>query len=121
MSRHRQQHNPINAAALAWWIVITLFVGGSGLIYVWQSVQLHSLGDQKRKLEVELVEVRAENEVASVQIAALTSREAIERRHKEGYLKMHPIGEQHIVRLNFPTRALGADAIQPVSNPRVGR
>jgi len=121
MQRHRQQHNPINAAALARWILITSFIGLGGLMYVYQSIQLHSLGDQKKKLEVELINVRSQIDVTHVQIAALTSRDALERRLKEGYLRMIPIQEQHIVRLNTPPRPFGGDAIQPVSNPRVGR
>jgi len=37
-----------------------------------------------------------QNEVAGAQIAALTSRSALQRRLKEGYLKMIPIAEpQH--------------------------
>ena len=60
----------------------------------------------------------AQNEVASVQIAALTSRVALQRRLKEGYLKMIPISEQNIVRLSAPARSAEEDAIQPVVNKR---
>ena len=48
-----------------------------------------------------------QNEDAKVQIAALTSRTALQRRLKEGYLKMIPITEQNIVRLNSSARARG--------------
>ena len=116
----RKQFNAINAASLARWIVVTAFLAVTGLIYVYLTVQLYHLGDQKKKLEVELVNLRSEIDVANVQIAALTSRSALQRRLKEGYLKMMPIAEQNIVRLNPPT-ARGEDAIQPVSNPRAGR
>jgi hypothetical protein len=61
-----------------------------------------------------------QNEVASAQIAALTSRSALQRRLKEGYLKMIPIAEHNIVRLTMPARNQ-EDAIQPVSNQRVVR
>ena len=121
MQRHRKQFNAINAASLARWIVLTTFLAGTGLIYVYCSVQLYYLGDRKKALESELVNMRAQNDVASGQIAALTSRVALERRLKEGYLKMVPIAEQSIVRLNAPTGTLGDDAIQPVSNQRAGR
>lgn len=120
MRRQRKQFNTINAASLARWIVITAFVAISGLSYVYQTVQLYHLGDRKKELERELTNLRAENDVAQVQIAALTSRSALQRRLKEGYLKMIPIADQSIVRLNAPANP-AADAIQPVVNQRAGR
>ena len=121
MQRQRKQFNAINAASLARWLVITGFVAVMGLVYVYLTVQLYHLGDRKKELERELVNVRAENDVAQVQVAALTSRSALQRRLKEGYLKMIPIAEQSIVRMNTPAGPRGEDAIQPVVNQRTGR
>jgi hypothetical protein len=117
----RKQFNTINAPSLARWLVITAFLGATGLIYVYLTVQLYHLGDRKKALENELASLRSQNEVASVQIAALTSRAALQRRLKEGYLKMIPITEQNIVRVNGSFKAPGDDAIQPVVNQRAGR
>ena len=117
----RKQFNAINAASLARWIVVTAMLAVAGLIYVYVNVQLYQLGDQKKKLEVELVNIRSEIDVANVQVAALTSRSALQRRLKEGYLKMVPIAEQNIVRVNPASGTNGEDAIQPVSNQRAGR
>ena len=117
----RKQFNAINAASLARWILVTSFLAVAGLIYVYVNVQLYQLGDQKKKLEVELTNIRSEIDVANVQVAALTSRSALQRRLKEGYLKMVPIAEQNIVRVNPPGGTSGDDAIQPVSNQRAGR
>ena len=97
--RQRKNINRVNAPALARWIVITGFVALAGLCYVYLTLQLHRLGDGKKALENELVSLRQQNDVANVQIAALTSRSALQRRLKEGYLKMVPIAEQNIVRL----------------------
>jgi hypothetical protein len=69
---------------------------------------------------MELASLRTQNDVAGVQIAALTSRSALQRRLKEGYLKMVPIAEHNIVRLTIPARN-GEDAIQPVANQRVAK
>ena len=55
-----------------------------------------------------------------MQIAALTSRAALQRRLKEGYLKMIPIAERNIVRLTMPAPN-PENAIQPVSNRQVAR
>src|SRR6267378_3213105 len=103
----RKAFNSVNAASLARWIVVTAFLALTGLIYVYLSLQLYHLGDRKKALENELVSLRAQNDVASVQIAALTSRSAMQRRLKEGYLKMIPISEHNIVRLSAPSRPHG--------------
>ena len=98
--RRRKNFNPIDAPSLARWIVIATFLAATGLSYVYLSVQLHHQGVERRGLEQELIVVRTQNEDAKVQIAALTSRTALQRRLKEGNLKMVPITEQSIVRLN---------------------
>jgi hypothetical protein len=118
--RRRKNFNPIDAPSLARWIVIVAFLAATGLSYVYLTVQLHHQGLQRRALEQELIATRIQNEDARVQIAALTSRTALQRRLKEGYLKMIPITEQSIVRLNAPLRAAGEDEIQPVVNQRGG-
>ena len=117
---HRKNRNAINAASLARWIVMTAFLALAGLSYVYLTLQLYHLGDRKKAIENELVSLRTQNDVASAQIAALTSRSALQRRLKEGYLKMIPIAEQNIVRLNGP-RPQTEDVLQPVSNKRSGR
>ena len=119
--QRRQQFNAINVASLARWLVITGFLAVVGLIYVYLTVQLYHLGDRKKGLEREIANLRAENDVASVQIAALTSRSALQRRLKEGYLKMVPIAETSIVRLGPPTISPSDDAVQPVANQHAGR
>jgi len=122
MSRSRRKNwNTFNAASLARWIVLTGFLALTGLIYVYLTIQLYHLGDRKKFLENQLAGLRTESDVANVQIAALTSRSALQRRQKEGYLKMIPISERDIVRLNLPARREGEDVIQPVANPRAGR
>ncbi len=122
MNRSRRKNwNAVNAPSLARWIVLTGFLGLTGLVYVYLTLQLYHLGDQKKALEKNLADFRMQNEVASVQIAALTSRSALQRRLKEGYLKMIPIAERSIVRLNNSSPGPADDAVQPVVNQRAGR
>jgi hypothetical protein len=113
---HRKNRNTLNAASLARWIVMTAFLALAGLSYVYLTLQLYHLGDRKKAVENELASLRTQNDVAGVQIAALSSRAALQRRLKEGYLKMIPISENNIVRLTIPARQKEADAIQPVAN-----
>ncbi|HAF04383.1 MAG TPA: hypothetical protein DCO65_01235 [Spartobacteria bacterium] len=117
MSRSRRKNwNTVDAASLARWIVLTAFLALTGLSYVYLTLQLYHLGDRKKALENDLASLRSQNDVVSGQIAAFTSRSALQRRLKEGYLKMIPISERNIVRLTIPARASGEDAIQPVAN-----
>ncbi|CAN5492002.1 hypothetical protein BH20VER3_BH20VER3_08610 [soil metagenome] len=116
--RRKKNLNPIDAPALARWIVIITFLAATGLSYVYLSVQLHHQGVRRRQLEQELSATRTQNEDAKVQFAALTSRTALQRRLKEGYLKMIPITEQSIVRLNSSMRPAGDDEVLPVANQR---
>jgi hypothetical protein len=121
MSRtHRKNCNSVGAASLARWIVMAAFLALAGLSYVYLSLQLHHLGDSKKALETELASLRAQNEVARVQVAALTSRAALQRRLKEGYLKMIPIAERNIVRLMLPATNPEI-TIQPVSNSQIAK
>jgi hypothetical protein len=113
---HRKNRNAVNAASLARWIVVTAFLALAGLSYVYLTLQLYHFGERKKTLENELVSLRTQNDVASGQIAALTSRSALQRRLKEGSSKMIPISENNIVRLIIPVRPADADGIQPVTN-----
>jgi len=107
----------VNAASLARWIVMTVFLALAGLAYVYLTLQLYHLGERRKGVENELAALRTQNDVAAAQIAALTSRSALQRRLKEGYLKMIPVSESKIVRLTIPPRSTEEEAIQPVANP----
>jgi hypothetical protein len=117
----RKHVNRVNAPALARWIVITGFLALAGLCYVYLTLQLHRLGDRKKALETELVSLRQQYDVANVQIAALTSRSALQRRLKEGYLKMVPIAEQNIVRLAPMQLRPEENGVRQAANIRVAR
>jgi hypothetical protein len=122
MNRSRRRNcNAVNAASLARWIVMTAFLALAGLTYVYLTLQLYHLGERRKAIENELISLRTQNDVASAQIAALTSRSALQRRLKEGYLKMMPISEANIVRLTIPPRSPEEDTIQPVVNPSAAR
>jgi hypothetical protein len=112
----RKNWNAVNAASLARWILVTAFLALAGLSYVYLTLQLYHLGERKKAVENELINLRTQNDVAGVQITALTSRSALQRRLKEGYLKMIPISERDIVRLTVPARQADENAIQPVVN-----
>src|ERR671936_1667704 len=106
MNRSRRRNcNTVNAASLARWIVVTAFLALAGLSYVYLTLQLYHLGERRKGVENELAGLHTQNDIASAQIAALTSRSALQRRLKEGYLKMIPVSESKIVRLTVPPRS----------------
>src|SRR4029434_272165 len=118
MNRSRRRNcNTVNAVSLARWIVMTAFLALAGLAYVYLTLQLYHLCERRKAVENELASLRTQNDIAAAQIAALTSRSALQRRLKEGYLKMVPISEANIVRLTMPARPTADDAVQPVANP----
>jgi hypothetical protein len=100
---------------------MTAFLALAGLAYVYLTLQLYHLGDRRKAVENELISLRTQNDVASAQIAALTSLPSLQRRLKEGYLKMIPISEANIVRLTIPPRSTDEDTVQPVVNPSTTR
>ena len=100
---------------------MTAFLAIAGLTYVYLTLQLYHLGDRRKAIEKELNDLRSKSYEASVQIETLTSRSALQRRLKEGYLKMMPISEAHIVRLAIPSRSPEEDIVQPVVNPSAAR
>src|SRR5438094_6925938 len=117
MNRSRRRNcNTVNAPSLARWIVMTAFIALAGLSYVYLTLQLYHLGERRKAVENELISLRTQNDIASAQIAALTSRSALQRRLKEGYLKMAPISERDIDRLTVPARQADENAILPVVN-----
>ena len=118
MNRPRRRNcNSVNAASLARWIVMTAFLALAGLAYVYLTLQLYHLGERRKAMENELASLRTQNDIAAAQIAALASRSALQRRLKEGYLKMVPVSESKIVRLTIPAQSTDEEAIQPVANP----
>jgi uncharacterized protein involved in exopolysaccharide biosynthesis len=117
----RKNWNTVNAASLARWIVLTTFLALTGLSYVYLTIQLYHQGDRKKALENELAGLGTQNDVANAQIAALTSRSVLQRRLKEGYLKMVPISERNIVRLTVPIHSDNEDTVRPVANQRPTR
>jgi hypothetical protein len=118
MNRSRRRNcNTVDAASLARWIVMTAFLALAGLSYVYLTLQLYHLGERRKAVENELASLRTQNDTAAAQIEALISRTALQRRLKEGYLKMIPVSESKIVRLTVPARPTGEEAVQPVANP----
>jgi hypothetical protein len=55
----------VNAASLARWIVMTVFLALAGLAYVYLTLQLYHLGERRKAVENELASLRTQNDVAA--------------------------------------------------------
>jgi hypothetical protein len=64
-------------------ILLCLFIGGSGIGYVWQKSQINDLGNQILKREHSLADWRDQNEKLRRQVGMLHSPQYIEARIQE--------------------------------------
>jgi hypothetical protein len=118
MPLNRRRHaNTVPLASIATWIVVALFTCTAGLYYVYCKNQLHATGTKLKTLERELSELITQDEVVRSKIASLSSTAALQRRWKEGSIKLVQITDDRLVRIN--STATGApNELRTVSNER---
>ncbi len=80
-------------------LLICLFIGGSGVGYVWQQNQLLELGRQKVEKEKRRDGLRAQNDLLARQLAGLQSPKALEARVKELNLGLTMANPTQVVHL----------------------
>ena len=109
-TNRRKQVNPVQMSTVIQYVVAALILAAAGLFYVHIKNQQFALGDEIRKVERRIREVRAGNEVLLARVTALSSRQALQKRIAEGFIKVQPIEGNVIARLVPPTVA-GQDGI----------
>lgn len=114
MANRRKHANTIPVASLAKWIIAAFFLAIAGLSYVYFKNQLHATGTQIKVLERQIAELGTEHELMLAKVSGLCSRASLQRRLNEGFIKMLPISDDRIVRLNPVTEQLAQ--MQPVAN-----
>ena len=115
MSANRHRHsNSLQIGSMLLWAIVAAFFIVTGISYLYLKNQLYVAGARKKALERELRDLTAQNQVLDSQIAALTSRSALQQRLKEGFIKMVEIPSTSIVRLHLlpetATHGLAEDA-----------
>src|SRR2546429_9962154 len=80
-------------------VIICLFIGSSGVGYVWQQNQLLELGRQKAEKEKRLNRLRVQNSQLARHLAELQSPKSLETRLKELNLGLRMAQPTQIVRL----------------------
>ncbi len=104
-SNRRKQVNPVHMSTVFQYLVAAIILAGAGLFYVHIKNQQFALGDEIRKVERKVREVRAANEVLLARVTELSSRQALQRRIAEGFIKVQPIEGSMIARLVPPAIA----------------
>ena len=79
--------------------MLCLFLGGSGVGYVWYKNQISLLGQQIKERETHLTELQRKNKMARAQLDALTSPIALDARVKKLNLGLSAPPVSQIVRL----------------------
>lgn len=127
MARNRKsQSAAVRFAPALKAFMLCLFIGGSGVGYVWYKSQLDLLGKQIKERENRLGELQDENKMARAQLAELCSPIRLEARVKSLNLGLIAPPVSQIVRLvETPLEIAGAelqqqqtDLRQAQANPR---
>lgn len=116
MGFNRRRHaNTVPLASIATWIVVAIFTCAAGLFYVHCKNQLHANGTKIKSLESELANLITQDEAVRGKIASYSSRQALQRRLSQGDIKLIPITDDRLMRLD-PVAAASSAELQSVSN-----
>lgn len=117
MAHNRKKHaNALPVASLARWVLAAFLIGVTGLGYVYTKNQLHRSGDEIKSLEHKLDDLTTQNNLMHGKISTLSSRSMLQRRLNEGFIKMVPVSDDRIVRVNVQPVRIAAGEIRAVSN-----
>lgn len=101
MAANRRRHaNTVPVAGIVRWVVFGGFVAVTALSYVRVKNQQHATGSQIKNLESQLADLSLQNEVVRAKISQLSSRSYLQKRLADGFIRMTPITDDRIVRLN---------------------
>jgi hypothetical protein len=101
MPDNRRRHaNTVPIAKFIVFLVAGGFACAAGLGYMWCKNQLYTTGEQIKKYEGELRQLKSRNEVARANIARLTSTDELQKRFNSGFIKLTYITGDQIVIVN---------------------
>ena len=107
MARNRKYQSAANRFGPALKaFLLCLLIGGSGVGYVWQKDQISQLGQQIKKRELRLDELKDQSEKLRKQLAQRRSPPYLERRIQELGLGLGPPQPAQVWRLAEPARDL---------------
>ena len=99
----KRKGNGPNGRLLVWWIGAVGVIATASLGYLWQQTEIHGLGREMKKLEVQLDDLRRTNERLSRRYAEMTTPRALDRRVRELGLGLAAPQPSQIVRMSEPS------------------
>ena len=115
MAANRHRHaNTLSVAKIATLSILALFIGGSGISFVWGKNRLHAIGSEIKQLERRLDQLRSANQAARTVIKKNSSTETLQARFSSGSIQLVPIHHFESQDSHF-TRG-DEDEVRPVSN-----
>lgn len=127
MSRNRRHQNKVPFRALSPGLLLAAIVLVGGMSWVYFKNQLVARGKEISALEGQLRTLRVQNDALRSPIATLSSRTALQKRLRDGFIQMIPIATESIVQVRYRSPGTiamagrGNDELVPVSNRRAGR
>lgn len=118
-TNRRKQTNPVHLPSLIRWLLVALFIGASGLFYVYIKNQQFALAEEIRQVERRIANVRSQNETLLARVTELSSRRVLQQRIAEGFISMIPIQDNVIARLTPPAQASDDGILRTAFNERV--
>jgi cell division protein FtsL len=109
-SNRRKQVNPVHFSSLVRCLLVALFLGAGGLLFVYMKNQQFALAEEIRQVEKQIAGVRAQNETLLARVTELSSRRVLQQKIAEGFIVMKPIQDNVIARL-IPPAAAVADGL----------
>ena len=107
MARNRKYQSAANRFGPALKaFLLCLLIGGSGVGFVWQKDQITQLGQQIKKRELRLADLKNQSEKLRKQLAMMRSPPALERRIQDLGLGLGPPQQTQVWRLIEPARDL---------------
>lgn len=117
----RRQVNEIHFTPLVRWLILALVITASGFLFVYVKNQQHALGEQTRRVERQIRETKALNEVLLARISTLSSRTTLQRKLEQGLIALKPIEDHCIARLSPPAAAKDEGLILTAANRRAAQ
>jgi hypothetical protein len=100
MARNRKnQSAAVRFAPALKAFLLCVFIGGSGMGYVWQKNRIYELGQEIKKRELRLDELRRQNHELSRQLAVMRSPSELENRIRKLNLGLAPPKPAQVLRL----------------------
>lgn len=95
-------------------LLLCVFLGGSGIGYVWQKSQITVLGQQTKQRETKLAELENQNKKSRLALAELLTPNRLERRASDLNLGLFPPAPSQVVSRPEPR----ADAAPRAAGPQ---